>query len=153
MQSNQNLWIGLLIGSGLTGLLMYILSQQANISETTAPTTAKTTVPVTTPFTKPAPATPAKTEAVKSETAEPQNIDLPGIPPNPRISEEELAKLSAKEREKYEETLATYHQVRDKVLDLHREREQLEQQIQRIIEENTTLDQQLDKIRQDHQND
>lgn len=145
MQNNQNLWIGLLIGSGLTGLLIYVLSQQANLFDATPPIT-KTTTPVIAPFVKPEP--PATT---KTKTAEPQRIDLPGLPENPRLTEKELAKLSPEEREKYEKVLATYQQVRDKVLNLHQEREQLEQQMNRIIEENTTIDRQLDKMQEDQQ--
>ena len=178
MQNNQNLWIGLLIGSGLTGLLMYALYQQADPFEAAPPTTA-TATPVIAPFVKPEPVATTKLETaelsttnskpveasatkqsvptseVKTTTAQipakPQKIDLPGLPENPRLPEKELAKLSPEEREKYEKVLTTYQQARDKVLSLHQEREQLEQQINRIIEENTTIDRQLEKMKENQQ--
>ncbi len=181
MQNNQNLWIGLLVGGGLTGLLVYVLSQQAD-SFNTAP--AKKTPVITTPFVQAEPPEPSQTKVtrpaaaaqkviqppVKASTTtqqpsqqaipkaqtqksiEPQNIDLPGLPENPRLPEKELVKLSPEEREKYDEVLTSYQQVRNKVLKLHQEREQLKQQMDKVIEENTTIDQQLDKLKKAREN-
>lgn len=185
MQNNQNLWAGLLIGSVLTGLLMYVFYQQTSPPETTSsttidpaplatpfieqksPETAKTTEPAieSPPTTQveptkakviektvPAPQTIPEDKAVQTQVSEKiQDIDLPGIPKNPRLPDEALAKLSPEERQRYEKVLATYHKVRDKVVNLHRERALLERQMEKIIEENTLIDQQLDEVRQ-HQN-
>lgn len=162
MQNNHNLWIGLLVGIGLTGLLMYVLSQQAS-SFVTAPPATPTVAPLTTPFVKPESSVTTKPETEKSPIVSPKpaeagtpkqptpiqskNIDLPGLPENPHLSEKELAKLSPEEREKYGKVLKTYQQVRNKVISLHQEREQLEQQIRQVIEENTIMDQQLEQMK------
>lgn len=163
MQNKQNLWIGILCGAGLTCLLIYVLSlyQRPDSVEIApnSPITAKTES-VKTPFKpKPKPQKPtaqpqaqiSTTPEAIEEIAEIEKINLPGIPENPRLSAQELTKLTPEEREKYERVLKSYRQVRERVLNLHKERQQLQQRMDEIIEEHTTMDQQLNQLRQDKQ--
>jgi len=182
VQNNQNLWIGLLIGAGLTGLLMYVLSQYSESSDTTAPTAVKTQ-PSETPFAQSKPPEakkvtaqainnqpkPAKVETPPQQAPaqpvekhqpspatppieKPQNTDLPKLPKDPSLSEADLAKLSPEEKKRYEKVLETYQQVHDQVLELNKERSQLQRHMNEIINENTTIDQQLDQMRQGQDN-
>nr|CAA6805614.1 MAG: Unknown protein [uncultured Thiotrichaceae bacterium] len=181
MQNNQNLWIGLITGAVLTGLLMYVLYQYTGASDTKTPVAEKA-IPPETPFVKPKPAEVKKvtTQAIsnqekqikveipdkKAHVQQPEKMqpalvvpteksgdtNPPNLPENLNLSEEALSKLSLEERKRYEDVLKTYRQMREQVFELNKERSQLQQQMDDIIKENTMIDQQLDQMRQGQNN-
>ncbi|MEZ5536937.1 MAG: hypothetical protein R3F02_15100 [Thiolinea sp.] len=166
MTNNRTLWIASIAGTVLTGLLMFILYSQVKPMEQQPATHTgqgqlksgqqreAETKPV--PETRPeqpatrqqAPVTPVTADKPAIVTpAPPQQTNLPELPADPTLPPEEIAKLSAEEKKKYQNLVTTYQEVRTQILNLHREREQLRQQMERVIEENRSIDQQLDGIR------
>lgn len=71
-----------------------------------------------------------------------------GLPEGLNLSAEELAQLTAAERAKYDEMLASYQEVRNKVLQLHQEREQLKQRMDKVLQQNAGVEAQLETMRQ-----
>jgi regulator of replication initiation timing len=142
MQHNRNLWIALFAGTVLTGLLMFTLYHQVKPLDAPA---QNLTAPADT-----SPATESEPTVNNVATDEPDLIvDLPQLPEDPTLSQQEVEKLSPQEREQYENLVKTYREVRAQVLNLHRERAQLRQKMDSIIEENTAIDRQLDQLRQE----
>ncbi|PIE00227.1 MAG: hypothetical protein CSA79_04695 [Thiothrix nivea] len=141
MHNNRTIWISLVAGVALTGLLMLVLySQISPLEQATTQPAHETTV-------KTAVETVVKKPVNKTVPVEPEPVDLPELPADPTLSRQEIGQLSPQEREKYEALVKTYQQVREQVLNLHRERQQLRQQMDQIIEENVAIDQQLDQLR------
>lgn len=144
MQHNRNLWIALFAGTVLTGLLMFTLYHQVKPLDAPAPAQNLTAPADTSPATEPEPT------VNNVATDEPDLIvDLPQLPEDPTLSQQEVEKLSPQEREQYENLVKTYREVRAQVLNLHRERAQLRQKMDSILEENTVIDRQLDQLRQE----
>lgn len=191
MPINRTLWLAILAGTALTGLLMLILYNQVKppeqpeaaasqpVSEERIPVQTMAPPPTNAPKSEinnqqntgiretPNPTAKDKVPSATTKPATPSNktdpespaaraklstpiTDLPGLPADPTLSPQDIEQLSPQEREQYEVLVKTYQEVRAQVLNLHREREELRQKMDGIIEENTEMDQQLEQLRQQH---
>ena len=177
MKIERNLWVGLFVGLLLTLLMLILGMKLlpdylSGVAEPSQPERAQPETPQSASSesvavqakptqTRPAPAI-TKATAQQPEPAVPASakgteqsnsaeIIKPAVqtelPQPAAFTEQELAALSAEEREKYQQMLQKYQQVRQQMMKLDQERSLLKQRIDTITERNSTIEGDLDKLR------
>ena len=172
MTDRRNLWVGLLLGGLLTGLLMFVLYQQATpyVVENHSGVNKSAGLPqesevFVTKTDQPSPETnkkitdgsvkagrpltsDAQPKAELSDEQQIQFLEEIGLPKGLGLSPEEVEELSEAEQAEYRALLKSYHEVRDQVLTLHHERVQLKQRMDKMFEQNEVMEQELEKMRE-----
>jgi len=82
-------------------------------------------------------------QAESKETQATSSLQAVHIPKDIRLSAEELADLSPKERERYQDMRAAFVELREQALELQREREALEQRMLEMERRNQALSETL----------